>query len=47
MYFIIENVNSQKQICYMPGNPVFSCVNPPPSISNNLYINEDEGKFSP
>ena len=39
-----KGLTPSKQICYMPGNPVFSCPNPPPAEWSGVYVNEEEGK---
>ena len=42
----ILDILPSKQVCYMPGNPVFSCINPPSAISSSAYLVESEGKDS-
>ncbi|RNA45096.1 hypothetical protein BpHYR1_027339 [Brachionus plicatilis] len=36
-----ENIPS-RQVCYLPGNPVFSCVNPPEAFSSKIFVDESE-----
>lgn len=38
-------IYENKQVCYMQGNPVFSVIHPPPSISSNAKVNESEGNL--
>ncbi|CAF0791005.1 unnamed protein product [Brachionus calyciflorus] len=31
-----------KQVCFLPGNPVFSCVNPPAAYNSKIFVDESE-----
>ncbi len=37
-----SQVKQPSQVCYIPGNPVFSCINPPRLLSTNGTFDSEQ-----